>query len=277
MDQLNSNFNIRFEELEDLIYLLKNVSDYDLSGYTKTSLKRRVQRIMALEKMDFMDLKNAIVNVEGFYNYFIQEITVNVTEMFRDPDFYTLLTREVFSYLKTFPKIKIWSAGCATGEEVYSLSIVLKENNLTDKSFIYGTDINHKVLETAKKGIYPIKKIKNYTENFNIYNSNEEFSTYYTAMYDAAIINHDLRKNMLFSIHNLATDNVFNEFQLIVCRNVLIYFDLELQKRVFTLFYESLCLFGFLCLGPKETLYNHEVNKKFKLVDKTYNIYQKIK
>lgn len=277
MAKLENTYEISFSEIEDLIFLLKNISDFDLSGYTRSSLKRRIQRIMGLENMDIVDLKNALVNVPGFQTYFIEEVTVNVTEMFRDPGFFNRLSSDIIPYLSTFPRIKIWSAGCSTGEEVYSLAILLKEHGLSDRSFIYGTDINSQVLDVAKKGIYPLKKFKEYTENFNAYHSKEHFASYYTARYDAAIINHDLRQNILFSTHNLATDQVFNEFHLITCRNVLIYFDLKLQERVMNLFYESLALFGFLCLGTKETLLRHDVMKNFKVVDKEFNIYQKIK
>ena len=187
------------------------------------------------------------------------------------------LRGDVLPYLETFPRLKLWSAGCSTGEEVYSLAIVLAEADLYKRSFIYGTDVNSNVLETAKKAIYPLKRFKIYSENYNATGTCNSLSDYYTAMYDAAIIRADIRKNVLFSQHNLATDYVFNEFQFISCRNVLIYFDLELQRRVFQLFYESLSEFGFLCLGAKETMVNHEIRSKFKVVNKEFNIYQKIK
>lgn len=272
-----TNAYITFQELDEIIFLLNNISDYDLSGYSKSSLKRRVQRIMALEKMDIVDLKNAITNIEGFQTFLMNEITVNVTEMFRDPDYYTALRTEVFPYLETFPRIKLWSAGCSTGEEVYSLAILLSEANLYDRSFIYGTDINGQVIETAKKAIYPLKNIKLYTENYIATTGTNSFSSYYTAMYDAAIFNQQIRKNILFSQHNLATDSIFNEFQFISCRNVLIYFDPELQKKVLNLLYNSLSEFGFLCLGSKEKLLYSDLRAKFKLVNRDFNIYQKIK
>ncbi|MBD1433868.1 protein-glutamate O-methyltransferase CheR [Sphingobacterium sp. DN00404] len=276
MAKLTSS-HISFQELEDIIELLGKVSGFNLVGYSKSSLKRRVQRVLDLERMDIVDLKNAIVNVEGFRTYLMNEITVNVTEMFRDPFYYAALRTDVFPYLETFPRLKFWSAGCSSGEEVYSLAIMLTEARLYNRSFIYGTDVNSHVLEVAKKAIYPLKNFKLYTENYNATGSFRSLSDYYTAMYDAAIIHADIRKNMLFSQHNLATDYVFNEFQFISCRNVLIYFDLELQNRIFHLFYESLSEFGFLCLGTKETLFNHEIMAKFKVINKKFNIYQKIK
>ncbi|QBQ42403.1 CheR family methyltransferase [Sphingobacterium psychroaquaticum] len=268
---------ISFAELEEIVVLLQNASGFDFSGYSKSSLKRRIQRIMDLERMDVVDLKNAIINVESFQGFLINEITVNVTEMFRDPKYYATLVSEVFPYLETYPRLKFWSAGCSTGEEVYSLAILLEEYGLYNRSFIYGTDINSVVLETARKAIYPLKKIKTYSENYIASGAKNSLSDYYTARYDAAIINADIRKNILFSQHNLVSDYTFNEFQFISCRNVLIYFDLELQKKVFDLFYESLSEFGFLCLGSKERLVNHDIISKFKVINKEFNIYQKIK
>lgn len=268
---------IGFDDLEEIIYLFKNITNYDLGGYSKSSLKRRVERFLTFEKMDLTDLKNAIVNTKNFESYFIQELVVNLTEMFRNPTFYQEINRKVLSTLKKTPNIKLWSAGAATGEEAYSLAILLKESDLLDRSFIYGTDINQNALEIAKKGIYPLKKIKSYTDNFNKTLISSDFSCHYTAMYDAAIINHEYRTKVQFSIHNLAMDHAFNEFQLILCRNVMIYFDKELQEHVLTLFYNSLSYLGFLCLGEKESLAHHSILDRFKIIDKKHNIYQKIK
>ena len=268
---------IEFQDLEEIIYLIRNISEFDLSGYSKSSLKRRVERFLQVEKMDLVDLKNAIVNVKDFHNYFIQELLVNVTEMFRDPQFFVSLKKNVIPYLNTYPQIRIWSAGCSTGEEAYSTTILLNDTNTLERSFIYGTDISPKALDFARKGVYSLKKIKSYTENYLQTNPTSDFSSHYTAMYDAAIINQEYRNKVLFSTHNLVTDHAFNEFQLIMCRNVMIYFDKDLQQRVLNLFYESLSLFGFLCLGSKESLYAHDIKNNFKVIDKKNNIYQKIK
>ncbi|MGO1242554.1 MAG: CheR family methyltransferase [Sphingobacterium sp.] len=276
MVKLNSA-HITFQELETVVELLSHISGFDLSGYSKSSLKRRVQRLMDLEKLNLHELKDAIINLEGFQTYFMDQVTVNVTEIFRDPNYYAAVRDLVFPYLETFPQLKFWSAGCSTGEEVYSLTILLTEAGLYNRSFIYGTDINLSVIETAKKAIYPIRKMKQYSENYLISGGKNSLSDYYTAMYESAIIHSDLRRNIFFSQHNLVTDSVFNEFNFISCRNVLIYFDLELQNRVIKLLYESLCEFGFLCLGAKETLFNREMMANFKLINQTYNIYQKIK
>ncbi len=275
MAKLTTSY-IDFRELEDIIDILQKTSGFDLTGYSKASLKRRIQRVMSLEGMDVVDLKNAIINIEGFPTFLINEITVNVTEMFRDPRYYAALQTDVLPYLETFPQLKFWSAGCSTGEEVYSLAILLTEAGIYDRSFIYGTDINSHALEVAKKAIYPLKKIKQYTENYNVLGTNS-LSDYYSAMYEASIVNQDIRKNILFSQHNLATDYIFNEFQFISCRNVLIYFDLELQNRVLALFYESLSKFGFLCLGTKEAILSHDIMSKFKVINRELNIYQKIR
>ena len=268
--------NISFEDLEQLIEVVDNVHGFDLNGYSRASLKRRVSRIMDMYHLDYANLKDNLINTPGFFNIFLIEVTVNVTEMFRDPPFFIALREEVFPYLATFPHIKVWSAGCSTGEEVYSLAISLKRQALYDRSFIYGTDINSNVLEKAKQGIIDLKKMKEYSDNYLQTISGDSLSEYYTAKYDAATIHYDLRKNVLFSIHNLVSDGVFNEFQLITCRNVLIYFNPTLQEHVFTLLYESLALFGFLCLGSKETLRSDKLKDKFRLVNKKQNIYQKI-
>lgn len=267
---------ITFEELEEIIDLVKNLHGYDVSGYTRSSLKRRVTRIMELNKLDLVELKAKLINQPGFSTYLLQEITVNVTEMFRDPEFYKALKNEVFPYLATYPHIKLWSAGCSTGEEVYSLAILLKEASLYQRSFIYGTDINTKVLDKAKRGIYSLAKVKEYSENFIKTEPKSSLSEYYTAMYNAATINNSLKKNVLFSQHSLVSDRAFNEFQLITCRNVLIYFDTNLQEKVLDLFYNSLCDLGFLCLGSKESLINYKNAAKFKIINKKHNIYQKI-
>lgn len=276
MVELNYDKGISFEELEEILYLLRMSSDFDLSNYSKSSLKRRVERLLAMQQMDIVDLKNAILNIDGFVGYMIEEITVNVTEMFRDPAFFVALREKVAPYLSTFPRLRIWSAGCSSGEELYSLAILLKKEKLLERSFLYGTDISQNVLETAKKGVYSTNKIKQYSSNFNTVYPGESFANHYTAMYDAAIINREYRANTLFSTHNLVSDQVFNEFQLICCRNVLIYFNKTLQERALRLFYDSLSQFGFLCLGSKESLYGHPIRERFKVIDAKYNIFQKI-
>ncbi|MEQ7798809.1 protein-glutamate O-methyltransferase CheR [Pedobacter sp. ASV1-7] len=266
---------ISYEELNSLVAFIKNVHGFDFADYSAASLKRRVSRIMELQKLSLFDLRTLLTNDEAYFELFLIEVTVNVTEMFRDPSFYKSVATNIIPYLKSYQRIKVWNAGCSTGEELYSFAILFSEENLYDRCFFYGTDINAEVLEHAKNGIYNLQKMKQYSENFQKTGTTNTLSNYYTAKYDAASINYSLKKNILFSIHNLASDSVFNEFQVISCRNVLIYFNTDLQKRVIELFYNSLANFGFLCLGSKETLRSTELGR-FKIIDKKNNIYQKI-
>ena len=264
------------EQLYELIDLVKKLHGFDFSDYSKASLKRRLARIMMLKKLGYYELKNAIINQPNFFQWFLEEITVNVTEMFRDPSFYKALTTQAIPYLSSFQHIRIWSAGCSSGEEVYSLAILLKEAGLNAKSFIYGTDINNEVLNEARKGIYSLRKIKSYTENYQLSDLPGSLTDHFTIMYDAASIHNELKQNTLFSVHNLISDNIFNEFQMICCRNVFIYFEADLQEKILSLFYNSLCPFGFLCLGSKETIRFPGFKNKFKVVNSRANIYQKI-
>ena len=266
---------ISYEELANLTIFIKNIHGFDFSNYSAASLKRRVTRIMQLQKLSLFDLRTLLTNDLEYFESFLIEVTVNVTEMFRDPVFYKSVTEHIIPYLRSYQRIKVWNAGCSTGEELYSFAILFAEANLYERSFFYGTDINADVLEFARNGIYDLQKMKHYSENYQKTGALHTLSDYYTARYGAASINHSLKKNLLFSAHNLASDGVFNEFQLISCRNVLIYFNIELQKKVIDLFYNSLANFGFLCLGSKETLRSTEIGR-FKVVDQKNNIYQKI-
>ncbi|MXV15095.1 CheR family methyltransferase [Hufsiella ginkgonis] len=273
---MSNNFAISFEQLEELIGLVNQVHGFSFNGYTRASLKRRITRIMQLYNLSFFDLKALLINKQDFFEEFLTEITVNVTEMFRDPHFFSAVRKKVFPYLASYQRIKIWNAGCSSGEELYSFAIMLEEEDLYSRSFLYGTDINSKVLDFAKKGIYDLRKMKQNSENYQQAGASSSLSDYYTAVYDAASIQHRLKQNTLFSVHNLVSDGVFNEFQLISCRNVLIYFNAELQRKVIRLFYDSLCPLGFLCLGSKETLRGDELASRFRVVDQFENIYQKI-
>lgn len=271
----NNHEIITYEELNSLVDLIRNTQDFDFGNYSAASFKRRVTRIMHLQKLSLFDLRTLLTNDQDYFESFLIEITVNVTEMFRDPLFYKSLALNVIPYLRSYQRIKVWNAGCSTGEELYSYAILFSEENLYDRSFFYGTDINNDVLSQARSGIYDLQKMKQNSENFQKTGTLRTLSDFYTAKYDAAIINHSLQKNVLFSVHNLASDGVFNEFQVISCRNVLIYFNPELQMKVIELFYNSLANFGFLCLGSKETLRSTEIGR-FKVIDKKNNIYQKI-
>jgi chemotaxis protein methyltransferase CheR len=275
MDAATNKDVLTASQIIELIDLVKKIHGFDFSDYTKASLKRRLDRIMMLKKLSFYDLKHVLVNNPDFFQEFLEEITVNVTEMFRDPAFYKSLNNQVLPYLSTYQHIKIWCAGCSSGEEVYSLAILLKEEQLSTKSFIYGTDINTEVLKEACKGIYSLRKIKSYAENYLFTGLPGSITDHFTIMYDAAIHN-ELKENTLFSVHNLISDAIFNEFQMISCRNVFIYFETELQERILDLFYNSLCPLGYLCLGNKETIRSDFFRKKFKVINQKENIYQKI-
>lgn len=264
------------EQLTELIDLVKKVHGFDFSNYSKASLKRRLSRVLMVKKLEYYDLKHALLNQPDFFQDFLEEITVNVTEMFRDPSFYKALNNQVIPYLSTYQHIKIWSAGCASGEEVYSLAILLEQAALKEKSFIYGTDINTVVLKEARLGIYSYRSIKSYAENYQLAGLKGSLTDHFTTMYDAATIHSELKANTLFSVHNLISDTIFNEFQLISCRNVFIYFETALQEKILELFYKSLCPHGFLCLGSKETIRSETFKKKFKAINQKENIYQKI-
>jgi chemotaxis protein methyltransferase CheR len=267
---------ISHAQVHELIDIVRKVHGFDFAGYTKASLKRRLTRIMLLNKFEFYDLKHVLINNADFFQSFLEEITVNVTEMFRDPSFYRAVNDQVVPYLSTYQHAKIWSAGCSTGEEVYSMAILLKEAGLGNKSFIYGTDINTEVLREARRGIYSLRNIKSYAENYQFTGLKGSITDHFTILYDAASIHNELKQNTLFSVHNLISDTVFNEFQMISCRNVFIYFETYLQERILDLFYKSLCPLGYLCLGSKETIRSEAFKSKFKVINQKENIYQKV-
>ncbi len=256
---------IKDNEVEILLNDLLEIYGYDFTNYSKASIKRRINRLFTLDKFpSFAEFRYHIRTNSKYIKRFVEQITVNVTEMFRDPTFYKALREQVLPHLGTYPFIRIWLAGCSTGEEAYSIAIVLKELNLLDKSLIYATDLNPEVLEKAGKGIFPLSQMKQYSENYILSGGKNDFSSYYSANYNVAKFDESLKSKMIFSTHNLVSDHSFNLFQLILCRNVLIYFDKELQSKVFTLFDQSLENLGFLALGTKETLRFSSIASKFK-------------
>ncbi|KAF2507090.1 protein-glutamate O-methyltransferase CheR [Flavobacterium zhairuonense] len=264
-------------ELETLINEVYEYYGFDFGSYSRASLKRRVNRIFQLDGFaNFTEFLSKVRSDAEYYKRMVNEITVNVTEMFRDPAFYMVLRKEILPLLGTKPFIRLWHAGCSTGEEVYSMAIMLKEAGLLHKSLIYATDINATVLETAKKGIFPLRMMKEYSQNYRDAGGQEDFSNYYTANYGIAKFNEELAQKMVFSQHNLVSDTSFNEFDMILCRNVLIYFDADLQKRVINLFDESLAVLGFLALGTKETIKYSIAPNKYKQLDKD-KIWRKLK
>jgi chemotaxis protein methyltransferase CheR len=275
---MQSAVNIAPHELKDLLESIRFAYGYDFTGYAEASVKRRIVHFMQKFKIfSIGELAKDLLKDEAFFETFIQEVSVTVTEMFRDPLFFKALREKVMSHLATYPLIKIWVAGCATGEEVYSMAIILQEENLLDRTIIYATDINQKSLHAAKEGIYPLANMKGYTANYLKSGGKKPFSDYYKAKYDSALFNKSLMQNVVFAPHNLSIDKSFNEFQLITCRNVLIYFNQHLQNQVISLFHESLCPFGYLGIGSKESLLFSDKRKCFNEIDKKQKIYRKVK
>lgn len=267
---------IQARELDDILQVLIHRYGYDFTGYARGSLLRRINRFAKeLNSGSAYDLKFTLLNNEPVFHRFLQEVTVNVTELFRDPVYYKMMREKVLPVLASYPVIKIWHAGCSTGEEVFSMCILLQEVGLLKRARIYATDINPANLEKARTGILPLRSMKDYTANYLQSGGKHEFANYYTARYDHAIINEELRSGIIFSQHNLVSDHVFNEFQLISCRNVMIYFNKELQDRVLQLFHESLSSLGFLTLGLKETLHFSTVKSKFDTVHAAGKIFRR--
>jgi chemotaxis protein methyltransferase CheR len=267
---------VKDEDLELLLIGLHEKYGYDFTSYSRASLKRRLNRILSMEKFpSFAEMRFYLLEDESYLRRFIEEITVNVTEMFRDPAFFNHLRNKIIPILATYPFIRIWVAGCATGEEAYSMAILIEEAKLSHKTLIYATDINPRVLESAKLGIFPVSLMKQYSENYILSGGTEEFSKYYIAKYDKVIFKESLRNKIVFSNHNLVSDNSFNSFQLISCRNVLIYFQTSLQNRVFDLFDGSLEPLGFLTLGNKETMRFSTISNRYKQLEGNEKIWRK--
>lgn len=263
-------------EIDLVLEALLKKSDFDYRNYSKSHIKRRLNHRLAVSGYGrYSDMIPDIIYNDEFLAKILSDLSINVTEMFRDPIFFKVVKEKIFPYIKTYPFVKLWHAGCSSGQEVYSMAILLKEDNLYDKSQIYATDFSSDILECAKEAIYPIDHIKKYTNNYQQSGGVFSFADYYTADYDSAAICPSLKKNILFSFHNLVTDGVFGEMHVVMCRNVLIYFDKNLQNTVLKLFYDSLVPGGFLCLGSKESIRFSEVEKLFEVVSLSEKIYRK--
>lgn len=270
--------NFSDKEYKELLNSIRFVYGYDFTEYSEASVIRRITQFMSTKKIDTLEaLGKLLLKDEKCFEEFVQQISVTVTEMFRDPLFYKSLRKNVIDRIATYPFIKIWIAGCATGEEVYSVAILLQEEGLLERSIIYATDINQKSLQIAKEGVYPIDKMKEFTANYQKAGGKSSFSEYYKSKYNSVMFDKTLKQNIVFSPHNLAVDKSFNEFQLILCRNVLIYFNQKLQNDVINLFYESLCPFGILSLGNKESLLFSDKRNHFDEIDRKEKIFIKAK
>jgi len=256
--ELNSESLAKDPELIEVDLLLEAVFQrygYDFRDYGKAHAKRRIMHRLALSGIhSISELQNKILYDEKIFFQFLQDLSINTTEMFRDPDFFLAIREQVIPVLKTYPFIKIWHAGCSTGEEVYSMAIMLKEEGLLNRTQIYATDFNPSVLQKAREAIYSAGQIKDYTRNYIKAGGRNSFSDYYNARYDSAILKKSLKENIVFAEHNLVTDSVFGEMNLVMCRNTLIYFNKNLQDKVVGLFRDSLVPGGFMCLGSKESI-----------------------
>jgi chemotaxis protein methyltransferase CheR len=269
---------LKDEEIEVLRQDFMDIYGYDFSGYSHASFKRRLQRIYNLDRYtSFNEFRYRLQHDPAFFHYSLNEITVNVTEMFRDPSFYKVIKEKVIPVLATYPLIRVWHAGCSTGEEVYSLAILLDEANLLHKSLLYATDINTAALEKARKGIFPDTYMQQYSRNYHSAGGSREFSSYYTANYNFVKFDERLSRRMIFSTHNLVSDFSFNAFQLILCRNVLIYFERELQQKVLNLFDKSLEPLGYLALGSKESLRFSSIYPHYKQLESREKIWRKMR
>lgn len=267
------NEKIEIKLLLEAVYLKYG---YDFRDYAKASIKRRIMRRLSLNKMDTIsEMQHRLLYEEEFFETVLRDFSINVTEMFRDPSFYRAFREKVIPLLRDRPFIKIWHAGCSTGQEVYSLAIMLMEEGLYDKARIYATDFNPEVIEKAKEGVYPIGDLKEYINNYKSAGGLESFADYYTAKYNFVLLKQSLKRNILFSEHNLVTDSTFGEMDVVICRNVLIYFNRELQDRVFKLFIDSLCDDGVLCLGSKESIRMSKWGEDFDDIKKGVKIYRK--
>jgi chemotaxis protein methyltransferase CheR len=271
------------QQLEDLeIRLLLEAVfhhyGYDFRNYKPSNLRRRVRAIAVVEKVATISaLQGRLLHDPACMARFVSRLPITVSSMFRDPSFYRALREQVLPRFRNIPFVRIWLAGCATGEEVYSMAILLKEEGLYDRCRIYATDMNQQAIRRAREGIYPLAKMRDYTQNYLQSAGKCSFSEYYTAGYDNAIFSAGLRENVVFSMHNLVTDGPFNEFHLILCRNVMIYFNQHLKARVIDLFTKSLGMSGILGLGSQESLCLESGAVDFEAIDGIHKLYQKVR
>jgi chemotaxis protein methyltransferase CheR len=251
---------------------------FDFREYAPASLRRRVWRRVHAEGLTTISaLQDKLLHDPACMERLLLDLSINVTAMYRDPAFYVTFREKVVPLLRTYPFTRIWVAGCSTGEEVYSLAILLAEEGVYERTRIYATDINESVLDRARAGVFPLDKMREYTENYIKAGGQRAFSEYYLAKYDGAQFQRSLVENVVFAQHNLVSDRSFNEFNVVVCRNVMIYFDRALQDRVHRLFYESLTMFGVLALGAKESIKFSPFENRFEDLDANERLYKKVK
>jgi chemotaxis protein methyltransferase CheR len=269
---------IELEEIEIdlLLEAIYRRYGYDFRSYSRASIGRRARQFLANIKCGTLsDLIPRILRDQELFSQLTRYFSISVTEMFRDPPVYRVIREQVVPVLKTWPHVKIWHAGCATGEEVYSLAILLREEGLYDRATIYATDFNDESLTRAKEGLYEISKLQEATRNYQQAGGKASLADYYHADYNAAAMDESLKERIVFANHNLAVDRSFGEMHMVFCRNVLIYFNRELQSRALGLFTESLVHGGFLCLGTKENLLFSDSSGDYEAIDNVSRIYRK--
>jgi chemotaxis protein methyltransferase CheR len=265
-------------EIELLLEGVYRYYGFDFRSYAYASIRRRLwKRIEAEGLSSVSELQALVLHTPEAMERMLVDLSVSVTAMFRDPEFYHVFRDHVVPMLRTYPFFRIWHAGCSTGEEVYSTAILLEEEGLLDRARLYATDINDAVLQQARSGIFPLNRMQEYTENYLRAGGKRSFSEYYTAKYDGALFSPSLTRNIVFSQHNLVTDRSFSEFNVIFCRNVLIYFDRQLQNRVHALFYDSLAMFGVLALGSKESLKFSQYEPCYERLHPREKLYRKVR
>ena len=264
-------------EIELLLEAVLRHYGFDFRSYAYSSLRRRVWKRIEAEGLGTVSaLQDRVLHDADVMERLLDDLSVTVTAMFRDPSFYIAFREKVVPALRTYPFTRIWVAGCSTGEEVYSMAILLQEEDLYDRARMYATDMNEAALRRARDGIFPLERMQEYTENYIKAGGRRSFSEYYTAGYRGALFDAALKRNVVFAQHNLVTDGSFTEFNVVLCRNVLIYFDKTLQARVHRLFYDSLTMFGILALGSKESLRFSKFEGCYEPLVSSEKLYRKI-
>ena len=278
VDRGREELDLEEIEVELLLEGIHRLYGFDFRQYAPASLRRRLRRRMDGENVETVSaLQDVILHDPQVMERLLLDLSINVTSMFRDPTFFLAFRKQIVPVLRTYPFSRIWVAGCSTGEEVYSLAILLAEEGLSERARIYATDINESVLEQARLGIFPLEKMKEYTQNYIRAAGTHAFSEYYVARYEGAQFSRGLVENVVWAQHNLASDAVFNEFNVIACRNVMIYFDKSLQAHVHELFYDSLAMFGILALGQKETIKFSPREPAYEELNPEERLYRKVR
>ncbi|MBI3134655.1 MAG: protein-glutamate O-methyltransferase CheR [Bacteroidetes bacterium] len=263
-------------EISNLLETIYKKYGYDFREYSAAHISRRIKNRLILSGISSVaEMERAVIQDKKFAYQVLQDFSITVTEMFRDPGFYLSLRKNIIPLLRTYPFIKVWHAGCSSGEEAYSMAIILHEEGLYERTTIYATDFNQQTLDKARDGIFSNDLMKEYTANYQLAGGKESFSNYYTAHYDHVIMNQHLKKNIVWANHNLVTDSVFAEVHLVLCRNVLIYFERNLQNKVQKLLFDSLINGGILCLGSKEGLRFTDFFEAYWELDKKHRIFKK--